>query len=195
MVKKFSLRKEYSDAWKYIKQSKEYIYFTISLFFLFAVVGFFITPPQMVSEKILEFIKAILEQTKDLSGGELISYILLNNIKSSFFGFLFGIFFGLFPIIAILSNGYLLGYVGATSVKVDGLISLWRIFPHGIFELPALFLALGLGIKFGSVFLKKDVKKTFLNYLIESLRVFLLVIVPLLIIAAIIEGILIIGIK
>lgn len=193
--KKFNLKKEYSEAWKYIKQSREYIYFSIIVFFIFALIGFFIAPPEYLSTKILEFIQQLLERTKNLSGLELIGFIFLNNLQSSFFIFILGFIFAIFPVIALISNGYLLGYVAATTSKIDGLLSIWRILPHGIFELPALFLALGLGIKFGGFIFNKNPKKTFLENLFQGMRVFFFFVIPLLIIAAIIEGILIILIK
>ena len=57
--------------------------------------------------------------------------------------------------------------------------------------MPAVFISLGLGLKLGMfIFSKKpglELRKRFF----ESLNVFLFIVVPLLIIAAIIEGILI----
>ena len=50
----------------------------------------------------------------------------------------------------------------------------------------------GLGIKFGTFIFKKNKKDAFKEYLINCLRVFIFVIIPLLIIAAIIESSLII---
>jgi len=36
------------------------------------------------------------------------------------------------------------------SVGIEGYGILWRLVPHGIFELPAVFISLGLGIKLGT---------------------------------------------
>ena len=115
----------------------------------------------------------------------------MNNIQSSFLGVLYGVVFGIFPVVSAMVNGYLLGFVAAKSVEVEGVFILWRLFPHGIFELPALFLSLGLGLKLGSFLFQKNKIESLKDYLINSLRVFVLVIIPLLIIAAVIEGILI----
>jgi len=68
---------------------------------------------------------------------------------------------------------------------------LWRILPHGIFELPAVFIALGMGLKFGGFIFQKEKIKSLREYFWNSLRVFLFVVLPLLIIAGIIEGTLI----
>ena len=65
---------------------------------------------------------------------------------------------------------------------------LWRIFPHGIFELPAVFISLGLGLKLGTFIFQRNKLKAFAEFFWNSLRVFLFIVLPLLIIAAIIEG-------
>src|SRR3989344_2332310 len=100
--------------------------------------------------------------------------------------------FGILPLLSIIANGYLVGFVSSMAVQEAGFNSLWRLFPHGIFELPAVFISFGLGIKFGTFIFKKNKKDAFKEYLINCLRVFIFVIIPLLIIAAIIESSLII---
>ncbi|MEI6731787.1 MAG: stage II sporulation protein M, partial [archaeon] len=69
--------------------------------------------------------------------------------------------------------------------------SFWKIVPHGIFELPAIFVSLGLGIKLGAFVFGPERKKEFVRRALASLKVFVYVVLPLLIIAAIIEGMLI----
>ena len=61
----------------------------------------------------------------------------------------------------------------------------------GDFELPALFISIGLGLKLGLFLFIRQPKERFFNYLINSLRVFIFIILPLLLLAAIIEGLLI----
>jgi stage II sporulation protein M len=86
-------------------------------------------------------------------------------------------------------NGYLIGFVANMVVSQEGVLVLWRLLPHGIFELPAIFISIGLGIWLGmGVFY--DVK-TLKHRLVSGLKVFLALILPLLVIAAIVEGILI----
>jgi len=68
---------------------------------------------------------------------------------------------------------------------------MWRLVPHGIFELPAIFISLGIGLKFGTFIFQKNKSESFRRYLWNSLQLFVLIIMPLLIAAAIIEGALI----
>jgi stage II sporulation protein M len=186
--KSFSLTKEYKQSWEYVKESKKFIYVIITAFFLFALIGFFIPAPQIIQERIMDFIKELIGQTKDMSQFDLINFIISNNVKSTFFGVIFGAFFGIFPLVGAIVNGYLLGFVSLLSVNDGGILTLWKIFPHGIFELPAVFISLGLGLKMGTFAFKKKKLYFFRNCLINSLKAFLLIIVPLLVLAGIIEG-------
>ena len=193
--KSFNLKKEYEQSWQYVKDSKKFIYTIIGIFFLFTFIGFFIPAPQIIQERIMDFIKELIGQTKDMSQFDLISFIISNNVKSTFFGIIFGAFFGIFSLVGAITNGYLLGFVSFLSVNDGGILTLWKIFPHGIFELPAVFISLGLGLKIGTFAFQKKKLYSFRNYLINSLKVFLLVIVPLLVIAGIIEGTLMILVR
>ena len=189
--KEFNLRREYKECWNYICNSKNFIYIVIAIFFAFVLIGFFIPAPDYIVEQIMRFIEEILEKTEGLSQFQLVKFIFFNNLRSSFFGMSFGILFGIFPILVTVINGYLLGFVSALSVSSEGILSLWRLLPHGIFELPAIFLSLGLGLRLGTFVFQQNKRKFFKENILKILKVFLLVVIPLLIIAAIIEGILV----
>jgi len=190
---KVSLGEQYCKSWKYIRESKNFVYFAIGIFLIFALVGFFVPVSEELSNIVLEYIKEILAQTEGLSGFGMMKFIFLNNLQSSFIGMVFGVLVGVFPLVALIVNGYVVGFVSAMSVESAGLVSLLNLLPHGIFELPAIFVSLGLGLKLGTFIFRKDIKKTFRDYFKESLRVFVFVILPLLVVAAVIEGLLITG--
>lgn len=187
----FNLKKECKESLNYIKESKNFIYTIIGIFVGFFLIGFFIPAPEAIENQILDFIKQLLEKTSDMSQGELIRFIFLNNLQSSFIGMVFGVVLGIFSIFATISNGYLLGFVAAISVKSEGILVLWRLLPHGIFEIPAIFISLGLGLKLGMFVFEKNKIDSLKKYFKSSLKVFLFIILPLLIIAGIIEGLLI----
>jgi len=186
--KEFNLKEEYKKSWNYLKESKNFIYVIIAVFFVFVLIGFFIPAPDSLAKQILEFIEQLLEKTQGMSQGELMKFIFFNNLQSSFYGMIFGVLLGIFPMIATIANGYLLGFVASISVENTGLLVLWRLLPHGIFELPAIFISLGLGLKFGMFIFQKRKLESFKEYFSNSLRVFFLIVLPLLIIAGIIEG-------
>jgi stage II sporulation protein M len=185
---KFSLKSQYIKSWNYIKDSRNFIYTVIILFFIFAFIGFFAPVPEEISKEIMDYIKKILEEIKDFGRFEMIKFIFLNNIQSSFASIIFGFLLGILPFLAAIFNGYLIGFVASMAVDQAGVSSLLNLLPHGIFELPAIFISLGLGLKFGSFLFKKNKSESFKEYFFEGLRVFVFIVLPLLIIAAIIEG-------
>ena len=156
----FNLKEEYKQSWKYIKETKNFTYSIVAVFILLAIIGYFIYPPEDIAQQILFILENILAETKNLSSLELMLYIFINNLKSSFLGMIFGVFLGIFPIITAIINGYFVGFVSSIGVQNQGGLILLRLLPHGIFELPAIFISLGMGLKFGSFIFKKDYKKS-----------------------------------
>ncbi|MEK6928610.1 MAG: stage II sporulation protein M [Nanoarchaeota archaeon] len=185
MTKENKIRKYYSEAFTYIKNSRYYIYIS-TLIFIFSAIFAFLYPD--VFSIFDEELRKLVDKTRDMSVPGLIAFIFFNNLKISFIAIVSGILFGIIPIIMVLANGAVLGYVFARIYELTGVGEFWRILPHGIFELPAVFISIGLGIKLGmfifSENLFKDIKRRFLL----SMKVFLFVILPLLIIASLIEG-------
>jgi len=190
-IRNFDILEQYRKSFNYIKDSKKFIYSVIALFILTGLIGFFLPPPSGVEERIMGFLKDLINETKGFGCMEMFRYIFVNNLFSSFIGMAAGIFLGIFPFMASLSNGYLLGFVSSMSVSEAGLGSLWRILPHGIFELPAVFISFGLGIRLGSFVFYKDIMRKFVFFSKNSLRIFVFIIIPLLLIAGLIEGLLI----
>ncbi|NCN99455.1 hypothetical protein COU62_00195 [Candidatus Pacearchaeota archaeon CG10_big_fil_rev_8_21_14_0_10_35_219] len=180
----------FKDSWDYIKESKNYIYSAIFLFLAGGLVGFIFQG--YFENYLLEIIRDLVDKTEGLSTEGLILFIFWNNLGSAFISILSGMLLGIVPVMSILVNGVLLGFVMNKAIAVEGIFTFWRLAPHGIFELPAIFIAVGLGIKFGTFwFSGKNIKKEFYRRLRSSLKVFLTIILPLLIVAAIIEGLLI----
>ena len=187
--KKNFCKENYSKCFNYFKEFKNQFLFSLIVFCLFFLIGF--AYPAFFRSEIIAFIKELEALIDGKSALELIHFIFFNNLKASAFAMILGIALGIFPIIVAVTNGYLLGFVAHEAVAARGLLVMWRIFPHGIFELPAILFSIALGIKIGSSFFH-DKKITRLKYNIkESIRFFISIIIPLLIIAGIIEGILV----
>jgi len=180
----------YSRSWKFLKQIKNYVYISIALFFVFAIFGFIF--PVFFKDEILSFVKNITAQISNYNLPELISFIFLNNLKASFFAMLLGVIFGFFPVITAIINGYLVGFVAKYAVSEGGLFVLWKLLPHGIFELPAVLISIGMGLRLGRDLIRTGKEKDILKKdFMECMRLFLFIIIPLLLIAAVIEGTLI----
>lgn len=190
-LKTLSPKTQFKEAWSYVKESKHFIFISILLLIFGAIIGFLFK--DALSQAITPILQELLDKTAGLNTFEMIFFILQNNLQSALLSMLAGIFLGIFPVISDILNGVVLGYVLAKASEVAGITSWWRILPHGIFELPAIFISFGLGIKLGfSLFMNKKYRaKEFRRRFYNSINVFFMIVIPLLILAAIIEGILI----
>lgn len=174
------------ESVNFVLSSKKFIFFSAFLFFLFFILGFIILPP----EGLLEQFKKIIEEMQLLFLGasffKMFVIIFLNNLRAGFLSLFSGIFFGIFPLFFILSNGYFGGFVSSRAVVSAGWGSLFNLVPHGILELPAIFICTGLGFKLGLFIFNKN--ETFLEIFWRSIKAFFFIVIPLLFIAAIVES-------
>ncbi len=76
------------------------------------------------------------------------SRIMTNNISVSFAAFAWGITAGAGTVLAMFFNGLLIGVIGVACWLNDMSLSLWSfVAPHGVLELPAIFIAGGAGLR------------------------------------------------
>ncbi len=75
------------------------------------------------------------------------SGIMTNNLTVSFAAFAFGITGGIGTIYLLLTNGLMLGVISAACWQAGMSAKLWEfVTPHGVLELPAVFIAGGAGL-------------------------------------------------
>jgi stage II sporulation protein M len=184
----FSFKEEYKKAGSYLKESRNLIFVSIAIFILAIVIGVFIQSSAFLDD----LLKQMIEKSLNYHGIGLILYILYNNAWVALLSIFLGLLFGVFPVIFSFFNGVIVGYAIRKVVAIAGYSEIWRLLPHGIFELPAIFISFGLGMKLGGFIFGKSMWEEFKRRFSESIRVFVLIIIPLLIVAAIIEGLLII---
>lgn len=194
---KYSFRKGFLEATRYLNETRMYIFFIFGLFLFCTFVAFALPGEFTFFDKLL---KDIVSQIGDAKGIKLVWLIFKNNVSSAFLGMVFGIVFGVFPLVNAITNGALIGYVMSRAYDLIGGSVILRLMPHGVFELPAIFISLGLGLRLGLTAFtysktKEGRKKGFWNSLgynlRQSVKIFFLFVLPLLVIAAIIEGTLI----
>ncbi|NIO16660.1 MAG: hypothetical protein GTN70_06625 [Deltaproteobacteria bacterium] len=158
-----------------------------ALFFIAAVIGYL--APMGQKELIGQELSAFFGPIRELAPPAILTLIFLNNALKSLITILLGFFFGLIPILFISGNGYLLGVlVSLAGTRLGfGEVAL-RILPHALFEVPAFILAGSLGLWLGLRFFRKvRYREEFRPYLSLSLKKFFRIVVPLLLIAALIE--------
>ena len=114
-----------------------------------------------------------------------------NNLRAMVLSTLYGFIpFLYLPALSMGVNAILLGMV-ASSVNGQWLLLAAGILPHGIFELPALCLSLAAGLCLCqniNRYIRKNEKGIMKPLLLNILRVMGLVVIPLLVVAAIMES-------
>jgi len=119
------------------------------------------------------------------------SRILTNNLSVSFAAFALGITAGVGTAWLMLLNGVLMGVIGVACSRAGMSEALWSfVAPHGSLELPAIFIAGGAGLLLGRALVAPGTLPRG-----EALRLhggtavrLLLGVVPLLIVAGVVEG-------
>jgi stage II sporulation protein M len=97
-----------------------------------------------------------LEPFQNMAGGELFLLILVNNTIETLFMLLFGVLFGILPVLSVAANGFLLGVFYLQSA---GTVGYWKaalhVLPHGVFEIPAFLIAASYGMWLGVTFIQR----------------------------------------
>ncbi len=183
-----SLKGYYIEARKDLREAEPFILLAAVIFLAGAVLGSYL--PERF-EILLDPLKQIAERLKGQSLPVLVIIIFLQNSTSALISILFGILFGIMPVIGAVTNGILMGLVLSIEREM-GMTGLFlRVIPHGIFELPAMFMSWGLGMWLGTWLLRRDKQEALRERIRRAFRVFFAIVLPLLIIAAGIEGLVI----
>lgn len=164
--------------------------FSAILFFLFAIAGYLAaySNPQGAA-KIVEQLNISFGFVEKLSPLLTFLFIFINNAVKALVIMLLGFLFGVVPIFFLVLNGYVAGVVIYVIVSAEGVGKVIAgLLPHGIFELPAIFIAAGYGLWLGIRFYK------FLRYnegmgeaFRFSIKKYIKIVVPLLLLAALAE--------
>jgi uncharacterized membrane protein SpoIIM required for sporulation len=148
-------------------------------------------------QEIRDRIPQILNDATSQDAPSMISFpfIFLNNLRATAGVFLLGLIsFSVVGILLFMANLGLIGVVLAL-INMLGLpvwkIVLYGILPHGVFEIPALFLASAAAFRVGAVLFTPSPEHSIGEVLIESIgdwfKIYVGVVIPLLAIAALIE--------
>jgi uncharacterized membrane protein SpoIIM required for sporulation len=119
------------------------------------------------------------------------SAIMTNNMSVSFMSFASGIIFGLGTLYMAIFNGLMIGVIGAACWMAGMSLKLWSfVAPHGVLELPAIFIACGAGFRLAQGLLFPGVlprRESLAVAGAESVRL-LVGTIPLLLVAGTFEG-------
>jgi len=186
------LKKIYAKNWEFIKEHKKIFYWSAGVFILSFIVGL-INPNFMIGyqEKLIQNLLAVT--------GERVFGVVSKIIFTNLWAALLGIFLGalMIPTLALaLFNGYMFGAVISRALaSADMSNILINVAPHAVFEIPAILLSYGLGFAIGYAWFNTN--SSWKERSIEVVKrykgavvIFISVVIPLIIIAGIIEGIL-----
>jgi uncharacterized membrane protein SpoIIM required for sporulation len=173
------------EAIRDLKDTKGYVYLAAAIFGAAAVGG------AILSESLLAILGPFKELAESISGKSPVVMVLMIFAQNSFSTLLsvwLGFLFCLVPLYTLILNGMVLGVLFSVT-ETNILLDLMFLLPHGVFELPAVFIATGLGIWRGVWFVRERGRNRERAH--KAYRVYFRVVLPLLLMAAVIEGLLI----
>lgn len=185
------MNEKYERDLSYLKDIKIHFFIITLVFFLSTALGFAHSSmdPEYAMQS-LEEVSELFDIIKDLSPIGIMLFIFFNNAIKSLIILMLGIGFGIIPLLFIAYNGYIIGIVVYVISGENGFTYiLSAILPHGIIELPMVFISAAIGLKMGYLLFSSikgqpvDIKTEFSR----GIRFYFYRVMPLLFVAAVIE--------
>jgi stage II sporulation protein M len=161
---------------------------TCTFLFLFSlIIGFYLGPTQS-GDSLRQIIQGFPDTSK-MSDIQIFGFIFYNNVSKSFLFMVLGLLFALPPVIFLVFNGFVVGWFAYIfSRQYSLLASFIGIVPHGIIEIPAIILSMAMGMSLGYQLINRISGRGVLSVEAKmALGFFITRIVPMLLIAALIE--------
>ena len=181
-----------SEIKKYIKSLKYYILFSSIIFIISVLSGYaFACNFPEETREIIEELKEFFTVSEETTSFQMFLFILENNVVKLFMVIFLGVFAGLIPLLSIWGNGVILGiFAQIVSQELSWSFVVLGILPHGIIEIPVLILSTAIGMRIGKLAIWRILgrHKNFREEWIKAIKFYIVVLVPLLFIAALIEA-------
>ncbi|BAI60264.1 conserved hypothetical protein [Methanocella paludicola SANAE] len=176
---------------RYVWDLRLYILAAIAVFTVFYILGYAaaVSIPE-VRDTIMSSVSEEVSPLKELSPLSLMLGIFVNNAVKCLLVIVLGMAFGIVPAFFMMANGLILGIViGVTMSRTSLLYVLAGTLPHGVIELPMVFISAAIGLKLGVLALKAlfGKKEGLLDKVKEALLIYFIWIFPLLFLAAFLE--------
>ncbi len=114
--------------------------------------------------------------------------LFLHNLTATYITMCLITLWGVVPLVAAAGNGLLLGWVVVTIIESSPADAAALLVPHGMFEWPAMLTAWGVGLWRGVGYRFDHRPSTYLERWKRANRIYFFVVLPLLLIAAVVEG-------
>lgn len=175
----------------YVNHIRPYVLIITFVFFASAFSGYaYSASTPEISEMVMEEFQAQFGGLLNLHPLLIMLIIFLNNAFVSLLFLVMGLGLGILPVLFVAFNGYVVGVLSHLVAEEQGLLFIFlALLPHGIIELPMVFLAAGIGLRLGHQVLAAligrptELKREFK----DGIRFYFRWIVPFLFVAAVIE--------
>jgi stage II sporulation protein M len=179
------------DDWAYLKSICIFIFLSVFAFSISAVLGYHVagTDPEFAALQTADLQK-LIALILDQPPLAIMIIIFLKNLMTSAMAMLFGVGMGILPLLAAISNGFLLGIVAYGAVQKAGHIMLLAgILPHGIIELPVVLVSIAVGFRLGYLLILTfaKVEADLAGEIRQAVHLLIRYVTPLLFLAAAIE--------
>jgi stage II sporulation protein M len=176
----------------YLRMLRPYILASLTLFAFGAIAGTIaVVRLPSLADHFQDTLANFVRMFAGMSAVELTGAIFLNNAFKTFCAIVLGALIGIIPVIFLLANGVALGVALSISTQTRGLWpALLAILPHGIIELPAVFLGTSIGLMIGrgaAQQLSGGTENRIGADVWQGIKYFCTVLVPLLLLAAVVE--------
>ncbi|BBO89945.1 stage II sporulation protein M [Desulfosarcina ovata] len=121
-------------------------------------------------------------------GMDFVFSLFMHNLVATYTTMCLLTLWGLVPLITAAANGLLLGWIVATAIGASIPDAAAMLVPHGLFEWPAMLISWGVSLWRGLGYRFNGLPGTYFDRWLTANRVFFLIVLPLLLVAAIIEG-------
>ncbi|KXA92796.1 hypothetical protein AKJ66_03505 [candidate division MSBL1 archaeon SCGC-AAA259E22] len=172
---------------KYVISLKWYLALSSILFLCMAILGY------IFGGELSYLWENLQEYFGGLAGFHpliLIALVFVNNSIASLIAILLGVTLGIVPLLVSAVNGLIIGLAGFHTLQTESLtFFVLGILPHGVIEIPMFLLSTAIGIRIGVETIKKILgrESTVKRRLKNDLKFYAVRILPLLILAALIE--------
>ncbi len=169
-----------------ISNAKKHIVLSILIFIFGIIIGYtYFHGSKILYTSFLSLVRKIYSDYYLL----VVSNIFFHNIIIAYLSLRIGVLLGIFPFINVLITGAMIGWLFANIPIGYHFKAFAMLIPHGVFELPAMFLSSGVGMWRIRLLYVPNYEKASKDNVQEIHKLFLFIIFPLLLVAAFIEGI------
>lgn len=176
----------------YLTELKPYLITSFVLLSAGAVLGYVTAQndPESAIARIEE-LKKMVQPLLSLDKPYIALIIFFNNMLKTFIVIALGALAGIVPIVFLLTNGFVIGILLFLTMQTRGIWSfVLAIAPHGVLEIPAVLIGAGVGLLLGVRVAKRVLGRDDRSLVPEAkkaLRLFVLVVIPMLLVAALVE--------